>query len=148
MRPILALLLFASIANGQPVRVDFDPMPIKRQGVGLWLAARERAVVTIGNVSGECWIEATPVRGVIRRHVAPCSLVGFLSDGSYFKMDLPQEPVVVRRFRVVALAIDCQWTLTSKDGTVRDGVVHIPDCVARRTGIGSKLADAVTGVGK
>lgn len=148
MRYVLGLMLFASICHAQPVRIDFDPMPVHRQGIGLWLAARERAVVTIGNVSGECWIEETPVRGLFRRTIDPCVLVGVLSDGSHFKMDLPAEPVVVRRFRVVALAIDCPFTLTRKDGSTRTGVVHIPDCVARRTWIGGKLADAVTGVSK
>lgn len=165
---IIFLFLFSVNANGQTIDVEVycPPMPILKIRPGLWQCQNEPCEVTLTYPNGTmdairikrarsvqeavnvATIPPTYVHGVLRRSVDPCIAAGTFQNGDVFAMNLPREPVTIKRLQVVAVAIDCPTTIIRKNGDVWEGIVHFDDCPTDPTGLRSRMAREITAHGK
>jgi hypothetical protein len=146
------VIVTALPAGAQNVTIQCPAMPIAKLSVGLWEAERTVAVAVV-SLPGETLtfhdftIEATLVRGILRRAVDECESTGKSEDGSVLTLQLPREPVKLVRGVPTALEMTAPGTLTRPDGKVFKVVVVYPDCPTSRLGRGKRLAAPIVATG-
>ena len=175
---IILLLMLPAFAFSQTIDVEVyaPPMRIIKIRAGLWQAVEEPCEVTLTYPDGKmdairmsrsrnpdiAVIPPTYVRGLFRRAVDPCIGAGKFANGDLFTMNLPREPVVLRGFQVVAVAIDCPTEIkkplySAMPGPrghwivgyeVWRGSVRFEDCIADPVNLRTRVARETTARGK
>lgn len=147
----IVLFFAADLCYSQSVCVDYPPMRIRRLRVGLWMCDKIPSTTTI-LVDGKTlhfkgFIPETPVRGILRRAVDPCTMISVSDAMDSFILELPRESVVLSRSGVVAVAIQATGTLALRDGRMFEVSVSIPECRTRYIDRQTREAEAVRAIG-
>lgn len=134
------------------IEIYCPPMKVNSVSFGLRRAEREPCTVSVSKPSGvitfPAVIPATDINGhLLWWTVDACQLTGEALDGSILTVNLPPEPVRLKKWTMTALAIDAGLTFASVEKGIGTGSVRFPDCKTKRIGWGQYLAEAVTATG-